>query len=235
MYQLFYWPTPNGHKITLALEEMGLPYTLQPVDIGRGDQFDPDYLRLSPSGKMPALIDSTPADGQAPLSLFESGAILLYLAQRHQQLWPSAPAEQVQCLSWLFWQVSAFGPMCGQNAHFRRYAPMPVPYAQERYAREVRRLYGVLDTRLQQQRFLAGSYSIADIACHPWVHCHQPQGIDLAEFPAVARWFAEIGARPAVQRAYQRGEGLGGDLAQLSGDAWRRLFANEGQALECPL
>ena len=228
MYQLYYWPTPNGHKITIALEELGQPYQLLPLDIGRGDQFSADYRRISPSSKMPALVDLHPADGGAPLSLFESGAILLYLAQRHGQLWPSEPRQHSAVLAWLMWQMSALGPMCGQNAHFRRYAPEPVPYALERYGREVRRLYGVLETQLQSHDYVAGSYSIADIAIHPWIHCHQPQGMDLEQFPAIARWFRQVGQRPAVIRAYARGNGLGSDLATLSSDQWRRLFANDG-------
>ncbi|HMN35201.1 MAG TPA: glutathione binding-like protein [Chiayiivirga sp.] len=203
MIDLHYWPTPNGHKITLFLEEAGLPYTVFPVDIGRGDQFKPEFLAISPNNKMPAIVDRAPADGGAPVSVFESGAILLYLAEKTGKLIPADPRARIEVLEWLFWQVGGLGPMLGQNHHFGTYATQKIPYAIERYERETRRLYGVLDARLKDRRFIVGDgLSIADLACHPWIASHAQQKVDLDDFPQVRRWFEAIAARPAAQRAY---------------------------------
>lgn len=207
MIDLYYWPTPNGHKITLFLEEVGLPYTVIPVDIGRGDQFQPEFLAISPNNKMPAIVDRAPADGGAPLSVFESGAILMYLAEKTGQLLPADPRARLEVLQWLFWQVGGFGPMLGQNHHFGQYAQEKIPYAIERYERESRRLYGVLNTRLSGRAFIAGdALSIADLACHPWALLHERQNVDLADYPEVRRWLDAISSRPAAQRAYAWGE-----------------------------
>ena len=206
MIDLHYWPTPNGHKITLFLEEAGLEYRIFPVNIGQGDQFKPEFLRISPNNRMPAIVDHAPADGGKPVSVFESGAILLYLAGKTGKFLPKDVRGQVQALEWVMWQMGGLGPMAGQNHHFSHYAPEKVPYAIERYVKETSRLYGVLNKRLEGRRFILGrSYSIADMACYPWV-IPDRQGQDMANFPDLARWQAEIRARPATTRAYARGK-----------------------------
>ncbi len=205
MIDLYYWPTPNGHKITIFLEETGLPYQIKLVDIGRGDQFKPEFLAISPNNRMPAIVDHAPVDGGAPVSIFESGAILLYLAEKTGQLLPSDMRGRFAALQWLFWQVGGLGPMAGQNHHFAKYAPARIPYAIERYRNETARLYGVLDRALAKSAFIAGDFSIADIACYPWIVSHEDQGQDLADFPHLKRWFEAIKARPAVARAYAAG------------------------------
>ncbi|EKN3346888.1 glutathione binding-like protein [Yersinia ruckeri] len=205
MIDLYYAPTPNGHKITLFLEEAGLPYQIHRINISAGDQFKPDFLAISPNNKIPAIVDHRPDDGGDPISIFESGAILLYLAGKTGKLLSNELREHSATLQWLFWQVGGFGPMLGQNHHFSLYAPEKVPYAIERYQKETQRLYSVLDTQLQKNAYLAGdNYSIADIATYPWVVSHQNQKIDLADYPAVSRWFQAITSRPATQRAYQQ-------------------------------
>ncbi len=197
---LYSWPTPNGHKIHIALEELGLPYEVHGVDIGKGEQFAPDFLAISPNNKIPAIVDPRGPDGK-PYAVFESGAILVYLASKTGRLMGSNDCERFDVLQWLMFQMGGLGPMLGQAHHFRVFAPEQVPYAIERYSNEARRLYGVLQTRLSQTPWLAGNfYSIADIAAWPWVRSHERQGIDLNDFPAVADWFARIAARPAVQR-----------------------------------
>ena len=206
MIDLYYWPTPNGHKITMFLEEVGLPYRIVPVNIGAGDQFKPEFLAISPNNRMPAIVDHEPADGAGPLSVFESGAILLYLAEKTGQLLPADLRGRVAATEWLFWQVGGLGPMAGQNHHFVQYAPEPIPYAIERYVGETNRLYGVLDGRLEGRAFIAGdAYSIADIAAYPWIVPHERQRQDLDEFPHLRRWFEAIRARPATVRAYDKG------------------------------
>ena len=205
MIDLYYWPTPNGHKITIGLEEMGLPYRLVPVDITAGDQFLPDFLAISPNNRMPAIVDHAPVDGGAPQSVFESGAILVYLAQKTGYLLPEAPRARTAVMEWLFWQMAGLGPMSGQMGHFAVYAPTPVPYAIERYDSEVRRLHRVMDKRLSQVPWLGGEdYSIADIAAWPWIAVYAKRPPDFAAFPALARWHAAIAERPAVQRAMAR-------------------------------
>lgn len=203
MIDLHYWTTPNGHKITLFLEETGLPYTIVPVHIGRGEQFKPDFLRIAPNNRMPAIVDHAPADGGAPLSVFESGAILLYLADKVQRFLPLDLRGRTMALQWLFWQMGGLGPMAGQNHHFVQYAPEQLPYAIERYVKETARLYGVLNKHLSDGReFIAGDYSIADMACYPWIVPHERQRQKLEEFAHLAQWFERVGERPATQRAY---------------------------------
>ncbi|MCH4998033.1 GSH-dependent disulfide bond oxidoreductase [Pectobacterium carotovorum] len=207
MIDLYYAPTPNGHKITLFLEEANLPYQLHRVNISKGEQFKPAFLAISPNNKIPAIVDTQPAEGDTPISLFESGAILLYLAEKHGVLLSTSLRERTATLQWLFWQVAGFGPMLGQNHHFNHYAPQPVPYAIERYQQETQRLYRVLDKHLQDSSWLAGeNYSIADIATYPWVVSYARQRVDLDDYPAVKAWYTRISERPATQRAYQLAE-----------------------------
>ncbi|MGA1207452.1 MAG: glutathione binding-like protein [Litorivicinaceae bacterium] len=208
MIDLFYWPTPNGHKITLMLEECGLEYRIHPINIGAGDQFKPEFLALSPNNRMPAIIDQSPNDGGDPVRLFESGAILLYLAEKTGRFMASDMRTRYQTIQWLMWQMGGLGPMAGQNHHFNLYAPEPIPYAQERYTKETARLYHVLDVGLEGRDYLAGQYSIADMACYPWVVPHANQKQDLNDFPNVKAWFERIGARPATAKAYAVGEGM---------------------------
>lgn len=202
MIDLYYCATPNGHKLTMFLEEAGLPYRKIPVDIGKGEQFRPEFLAISPNNKIPALVDHAPQDGGEPVTLFESGAMLLYLAEKSGTLLPADLRGRAEVLKWLFWQVGGLGPMAGQIGHFNVFAPEKVPYAIDRYTKETSRLYGVLDKRLADREFIAGDYSIADIACYPWIVPHKPHGQDLDDFPHVKRWFDTIAARPATMRAY---------------------------------
>ncbi|MBA2352804.1 MAG: glutathione binding-like protein [Burkholderiales bacterium] len=206
MIELYYWPTPNGHKITMFLEETRLSYEIMPINIGRGDQFKADFLDIAPNNRMPAIIDRAPADGGEAISIFESGAILLYLAEKTGRFLPRETRERAEVLQWLFWQVGGLGPMAGQNHHFVQYAQEKIPYAIDRYVAETARLYAVLDRRLEDREFIAGALSIADIACYPWIVPNQKQRLDLADFPNVQRWFADIKARPATQRAYDKGK-----------------------------
>ncbi len=202
MIDLYYWPTPNGHKITLFLEEAGLPYTIKPVNIGKGDQFEPEYLAISPNNKMPAIVDHDPAGGGKPLSVFESGAILVYLAGKTGRFIPEDARGRVACLEWLFWQMGGLGPMMGQYGHFHVYAPERLPYAMERYRKEAERLLEVLDHRLRGRAFLTGDdYTIADMACYPWIGVYDKAPIDMQPFPEIRRWQDAIAARPATKRA----------------------------------
>ena len=206
MIDLHYWPTPNGHKITMFLEEAGLAYTIRPVNIVAGDQFKPDFLAISPNNRMPAIVDHMPADGGAAISVFESGAILVYLAEKTGRFLPTDLRKRAQTLEWLFWQVGGLGPMAGQNHHFALYAPEKIPYALDRYVNETNRLYGVLDKRLAQHEFLAGDYSIADMAAYPWILPHKRQSQNLDDFVHLKRWFEAIRARPGTMRAYEAGK-----------------------------
>lgn len=209
MIELHFWTTPNGYKPLMLLEETGLPYRLVKVDISKGEQFHPEFLAISPNNRIPAIVDHAPADGGAPLSIFESGAILLYLADKTGQFVPAQPRARVACIEWLFWQMAGLGPMAGQNHHFSAYAPEKLPYAIDRYVRETARLYAVLNKRLSQHEWVAGdSYSIADMACYPWIVPHQRQQQNLDDFPALQRWFHAIAARPATVRAYAAGKAL---------------------------
>jgi GST-like protein len=229
MIDLYFWPTPNGLKLKLFLEESGLPYRAIPVDIGKGEQHRPEFRVVSPNGKIPALVDHEPPGGGAPLSLFESGAMLLYLADKSGKFIPADVRGRADVLQWLFWQVGGLGPMSGQNGHFRVYAPTEIPYAIERYTKEVHRLYEVMDQRLADREFLAGSYSIADMACYPWVVPYKPQGQDLNAFPHLKRWFGVIAARPATIRTY---EGVAPpyvrDRAQITDEERKHLFGQTG-------
>ncbi|MBB4286119.1 glutathione S-transferase N-terminal domain-containing protein [Roseospira goensis] len=225
MIDLYFWPTPNGHKVTILLEELGVPYTVHPVNITQGDQFKPDFLAIAPNNRMPAIIDTEPADGGAPLSVFESGAILTYLAEKHGRFLPTDLRGRVRVNEWLFWQMGGLGPMAGQAHHFRQYAPEQVPYAIERYTNEVNRLYGVMNTRLDQVPYLAGAdYTIADIAAWPWVVPYERQGQDLEDFPHLKRWFHDIAARPTVEKGRRVGEEWKKDHSPTSDAARKVLF-----------
>lgn len=203
MIDLHYWTTPNGHKISIALEELGLPYRIVPVNISQGEQFKPEFLHIAPNNRIPAIVDHDPADGGAPISIFESGAILEYLADKTGMLLPRSTRERFEALQWLYWQMAGLGPMAGQNHHFSGYAPERIPYAIDRYVKETGRLYGVLDRRLAGREYVAHDYSIADIACYPWIRVHERQSQKLEDFPNVARWYAALSDRPAVVRAYE--------------------------------
>lgn len=203
MLDLYYWTTPNGHKITIFLEEAQLPYRVIPVNISKGEQFKPEFLRISPNNRIPALVDHAPADGGDPLSVFESGAILLYLAEKTGKFIAPDLRGRTATLEWLFWQMAGLGPMAGQNHHFGHYAPEKIPYAIERYVKETNRLYGVLDRRLSDRQYIAGDYGIADMASYPWIVLWQRQQQKLDDFPHLKRWFEQIQARPAVERAYR--------------------------------
>jgi GSH-dependent disulfide-bond oxidoreductase len=203
MIDLYFRPTSNGHKITIFLEETGLGYRLIPMESVEGGVFNPDFLRISPNNKMPVIVDHEPPDGGPPLSVFESGAILIYLAEKTGRFLPSEPRARAEALQWLMWQMAGLGPMSGQNGHFRHQAPAPAdPYASGRYMREVSRLYTVLDHRLRDRSYVAGDYGIADMACHPWISTYQIQGMNLDDFPHLKRWWSQVGDRPALQRAY---------------------------------
>ncbi len=198
--ELYTWSTPNGRKASIALEEMGLDYSVHPINITKNEQFAPEFLKISPNNRIPAIVDPDGPDG-APISLFESGAILIYLAEKTGKFMPTDARARYTALQWLMWQMGGFGPMLGQAHHFRRFAKEEVPYAIERYTNETRRLYGVLDKRLNEAEYLAGAdYSIADIATYPWAARHEWHGIALEDFPAVKRWYDAVGARPAVEK-----------------------------------
>lgn len=218
--QLHYWPTPNGWKISIALEEMGLPYEVVAVNIGAGEQFTPEFQAISPNGRMPAIVDPDGPDGQ-PISIFESGAILQYLGRKTGKFYPADERGRVEVDQWVFWQMAGLGPMAGQTHHFRQYAPSFIPdqrqvaYGAIRYTNETNRLYGVLDRQLEGRDFICGDYSIADMACWPWVVPYRNQGIQLEEFPHLKAWFERLREREAVQKGFrtavqQRAEGLGG-------------------------
>jgi len=223
MIDLYYWPTPNGWKISIMLEECGLPYRVVPVDIGRGEQFTPQFLAVSPNNRIPAIVDDDPAGGGAPVPVFETGAILLYLAEKTGRFLPGELRGRTAVMQWVMWQMGGLGPMAGQNGHFLLYAPEKIPYAIDRYGREVRRLYGVLDGQLGRTgAFVAGDYSIADIAIFPWILTHKAQGISLDDYPNVKRWYTTVRARPQVQA----GLALGRELrpAKMDDEARRNLF-----------
>ena len=230
MLDLYYWTTPNGHKVTIFLEEAQLAYRLRPVNIGKGEQFTPEFLAIAPNNRIPALVDHAPVDGGEPFSLFESGAILEYLADKIGRFLPRETRPRFVVLQWLYWQMGGLGPMLGQNHHFRGYAPETIDYAIKRYTDEAKRLYRVLDNRLEGRSFLAGEdYSIADMACYPWTVSHERQGVDLAEYPNVRRWFDAIGARPAIERAYARAKEVNSETT-MSEEAKRVLFGQTAPA-----
>jgi GSH-dependent disulfide-bond oxidoreductase len=208
MIELHYWTTPNGHKVTIFLEEAGLAYRIIPVNIGKGEQFARDFLAIAPNNRIPAIVDRKPLDGDAPITVFESGAILLYLAEKVGRFIPREVRGRVEVTQWLFWQMGNLGPMAGQNNHFSNYAVEKIPYAIERYRNEVNRLYGVLDRRLSDRAFVAGDYSIADMAIYPWIVPYERQGQKLEDFAHLKRWFESIRGRPAVARAYEKAKAI---------------------------
>lgn len=226
--ELYFWPTPNGHKIAIMLEECGLAYVIRPVDISRGAQFEPAFLKISPNNKMPAIVDPDGPGGR-PISIFESGAILQYLGRKAGKLYPKAERARVEVDEWLFWQVAGLGPMAGQAHHFRNYAPEKIAYGIDRYTNEVNRLYGVMNARLDGRKFLAATYSIADVACYPWIKLWKNQGQDIAQFPRIAEWLERIGQRKAVLR----GMAVGGDLPKSNlatdKDAQKILFGQRAR------
>lgn len=229
MIDLYYWTTPNGHKVTIFLEEAELAYRLLPIHIGRGEQFAPDFLAVSPNNRIPALVDHAPADGGAPVPVFESGAMLCYLAEKTGRFLPSELRPKFQVMQWLMWQMGGLGPMLGQNHHFRIYAPEKIAYPIERYEKEAQRLYAVLDKQLGGGEYICGEYSIADMACYPWMVPHERQGIDIADYPQVRRWLEIMAARPAVIRAYEKGKEL--DATQtVDEEAKKFLFGQTAPA-----
>ncbi|WP_274629644.1 glutathione S-transferase family protein [Arvimicrobium flavum] len=226
--EVYYWPTPNGWKVTVMLEEIGVPYVVKYVNIGKGEQFEPAFLKIAPNNRMPAIIDPEGPGGQ-PISVFESGAILQYLGRKFGKLYPEDERGRVEVDQWLFWQMGGLGPMAGQAHHFRQYAPEQVPYAIDRYTNEVNRLYGVMNRRLADRPFLAGDYSIADIASVGWTRSYKNQGQDLEDFPHLKRWFDEITARPAVIRGFEVGQEHRRNLADDK-DAQKVLFGQRARA-----
>jgi GSH-dependent disulfide-bond oxidoreductase len=231
MIDVHYWTTPNGHKVTMFLEEAGVPYRLIPVNIGVGDQFKPDFLAVSPNNRIPAIVDNEPFGGGAPISVFESGAILLYLAEKTKKFIPANPRGRTEVLEWLFWQMGGLGPMAGQNHHFALYAPEKIPYAIDRYVKETNRLYGVLNKRLADRGYVAGEYSIADMASYPWIVPYQRQGQNLDDFPHLKRWFEAIRARPGTERAYARVKEINPQQAPMSEDAKKILFGQTAKSI----
>jgi GST-like protein len=231
MIDLYYWTTPNGHKVTMFLEETGIDYRIVPVNIGAGDQFKPEFLEIAPNNRIPAIVDTDPQDGGAPVSLFESGAILVYLAAKTGRFLPANLRGRAEVLQWLFWQMAGLGPMAGQNHHFRVYAPEQLPYAIERYVNETNRLYGVMNHRLADRDYLAGAYSIADMAAYPWVVPYERQGQNLDDFPHLKRWFQAIGARPATVRAYELAKSIN-TQPTMSEEAKKVLFGQTAAVLK---
>lgn len=231
MYDVYFWTTPNGYKVTIFCEEAGLDYTVKPVNISAGEQFDPEFLKIAPNNRIPALIDHAPADGGAPVALFESGAILLYLADKTGQFIAADVHGRADVLQWLFWQMGGLGPMCGQNHHFATYAPEKIPYAIDRYVNETARLYAVMDKRLADRDFLAGAYSIADMACYPWIVPHERQRQNLDDFPNLKRWFETVRARPAVTAAYEKGKAVNA-VATVTEEAKKLLFGQGAQTVK---
>lgn len=226
--ELYYWPTPNGWKATIMLEELAVPYDVRYVNIGKGEQFEPDFLKISPNNRMPAIVDPDGPGGE-PISVFESGAILQYLGRKFGKFYPSEERARVETEQWLFWQMGGLGPMAGQAHHFRQYAPEQIQYGIDRYTNEVNRLYGVLNRRLADRDFLAGDYSIADMAAYPWVRPFKNQGQDLDDFPHVKRWFETISARPAVEKAVAVGQEYRRNLADDK-EAQKVLFGQRARA-----
>jgi GST-like protein len=231
MIDLHYWPTPNGWKVSIMLEECGLPYTLKPVNIGRGEQFRPEFLAISPNNRMPAIVDHDPPGGGAPVAVFESGAILIYLAEKTGRFLPADLRRRHATLQWLMWQMGGLGPMAGQNGHFLLYAPERLRYAIDRYAKEVNRLYGVLDAQLARtgHNVAGGEYTIADMAIFPWIRTHKAQQISLAEFPHVERWYNTLFERPAAKRGLDLGKEL--RLPKMDEEARKALFGQTAQSV----
>ncbi|MFA5496053.1 MAG: glutathione S-transferase N-terminal domain-containing protein [Porticoccaceae bacterium] len=228
MISLYYWTTPNGHKLTIFLEETGLPYTLIPVNIGKGEQFAPEFLAISPNNKIPALVDDDPPGGGGALPIFESGAMLQYLAEKTGCLLPTDPHGKYKVLQWLCWQVAHLGPMLGQNHHFRNYTAEKLDYAIDRYQKESERLYGVLEDQLAGRDYICDDYSIADIACYPWI-LPEGQGIDLSQFPNIRRWKDRIAERPAVQAAYRVADDFKASAETVADEESRKILFGQGR------
>ena len=227
MIDVYYWPTPNGHKITIALEEMGLDYTIKPVNIGAGEQFDPFFLSFSPNNRMPAIIDHDAAGG-GQQTVFESGAILMYLAEKTGQFLPSSGADRIAAIEWLMWQMGGLGPMLGQAHHFNFYAPEKIQYAMDRYSLEANRLYGVMDRRLEKAAWLGGDdYSIADMAAFPWTRTYERQGVAIDDYPHVKAWREAMLARPGVEKGMAAGAELRQDLKSINPDEFKKLFGTK--------
>ncbi|HKI75175.1 MAG TPA: glutathione S-transferase N-terminal domain-containing protein [Pseudomonadales bacterium] len=229
--EFFYWPTPNCWKVAIMLEELGVTYTLHPIDITEGHQYGASFTAVSPNNRVPAITDPDPGFGTGPFHVFESGAILIYLAEKFGRLIPDEPRARYQCIEWLFWQMGGLGPMAGQAHHFRIYAREPVEYAIARYSNECRRLYGVMETHLTGSEYMAGEYSIADIACLPWIFRHERQGIALEDFPAVHRWYRRLWDRPSVQAGFAVGAALR-DEHSFTSESGRRVLFGEGKSAE---
>jgi GST-like protein len=234
MIELHYWPTPNGHKITLFLEESGTPYEIRPVNIGAGEQFNPDFLKIAPNNRMPAIVDTAPADGGAPIPVFESGAILLYLAEKTAQFLSKDLRQRTHTIQWLMWQMGGLGPMAGQNGHFNVYAPEKIDYAINRYVAETNRLYGVLNRQLEGREFIADDYSIADMACYPWIVPHEAHKQNLDDFPNLKRWYHAIAARPATIRAYEKGGEVRSYAAPMTDEQRKILFGQTAATTQQP-
>ncbi|WP_017523470.1 glutathione binding-like protein [Pusillimonas noertemannii] len=231
MIDLYYWTTPNGHKMTMFLEEAGLPYKVLPINIGKGEQFQPHFLKIAPNNRIPAMVDHAPADGGEPISMFESGAMLVYLAEKTGRFLPADIRERAQVMQWLFWQMGGLGPMAGQNHHFGTYAPEKIQYAIDRYVGETGRLYGVLNKHLADREFIASEYSIADMACYPWIVSHERQNQNLNDFPHLKRWFEAIAARPATVRAYEVAKTVNSQPTVHDEEARKILFGQNAQTV----
>jgi GSH-dependent disulfide-bond oxidoreductase len=232
MIYLYYWTTPNGHKVTMFLEETGLDYRIHPINIGKGEQFAPEFLRVSPNNRIPAIVDNAPQGGGAPIPVFESGAILLYLAEKTGRFILTDMRGRVEVLQWLFWQMGGLGPMAGQAHHFRIYAPEKLDYAVDRYTKECNRLYGVLNKRLADRAFVAGDdYTIADMASYPWIERHERQGQSLDDFPNLKRWFEAIQARPATVRAYEVVQKINPQAGKPMGEGEKKVMFGQTAAV----
>jgi GST-like protein len=230
MIDLYYWTTPNGHKVTIFFEEAALPYHIVPVNISAGEQFKPEFLAISPNNRIPAIVDHEPKDGGKPIAVFESGAILLYLAKKTGKFIRADLRNNVEIIQWLFWQMGGLGPMAGQNHHFSHYAPEKLPYAVDRYVKETNRLYGVLNKRLADRKFMAGDYSVADMATYPWIVPYERQGQKLEDFPHLKRWFESIRSRPAVVRAYDKAKTIN-TQPTVTEESKRVLFGQSASAV----
>jgi GSH-dependent disulfide-bond oxidoreductase len=231
MLELYYWNTPNGHKITIFLEETQLPYQIYPINIGKGEQFEEKFLKISPNNRIPAMVDTAPSEGDQPLAIFESGAILLYLAEKTGRFLPNDLHSRYQCIQWLFWQMAGLGPMAGQNHHFTQYAAEKIPYAIERYVKETSRLYAVLNKQLAGKDYVIGEYSIADMACYPWIVPYEKQQQKLQNFPHLKRWLHRIEQRPAVQRAYALGKEVN-PSSTMTQEAKEILFGQDAKTVK---
>jgi GSH-dependent disulfide-bond oxidoreductase len=223
MIDLYFWPTPNGYKPLILLEEAGLEYQIKPINIMKGDQFKPDFLAIAPNNRMPAMVDRNPADEGKPYALFESGSILIYLAEKTGQFLSNDLRDRHQTIQWLMWQMGGVGPMMGQANHFVKYAPEDIPYGKKRYTDEVKRLFGVMEKQLGDRDFLTGHYSIADMACYPWIKLADFINIQLSDYPKVADWVTRIAERPAVKKAYEVGNTIKGEQV-MDEEARRQLF-----------